>query len=80
VREPRDRLRLAGDPRSAVIAIDHLDRDRPLQALVPGAIDRAEAAASDPGLDPEPAQDSLTDHGHYKFASGRPFPVGRLRD
>jgi hypothetical protein len=46
-----------------MLAIDHLDGDRPLQPLIPGAVDGSEAAASDPILDPESAQDHLTDHG-----------------
>ena len=68
VGEPGDRLRLARHPRSAVLAVDHLDRHRALQPLVPGTVDRAEAAASDPLLDPESAQDSLAHHGLCKFA------------
>ena len=63
VREAGHRLRLPGHPGGAVLAVDHLDRDRPLQPFIPGAIDGAEAAASDPALYPESAQDYFTDHG-----------------
>jgi hypothetical protein len=66
VRQPRHRLSLARDPQRAVPAIDRLDRDRSLQALVPGAVDGAEATAPDALFDQEPAQDRLTHHGPSK--------------
>ena len=68
VGEASDSLRLPGDARGAVLAVDHLDRDGPLQPLVPGAVDGPEAAASDPLLDAESPQDLLTDHGRFEFA------------
>ena len=48
--------------RAPRIALDHLDGDRPLQPLVPGAVDGAEAAAADRGLDRGTCPGSLTDH------------------
>jgi hypothetical protein len=66
VREASHRLCLPGYPGRAVLAVDHLDGDRPLQPFIPGAIDGAEATASDPALYPESAQDYFTDHGPYK--------------
>ena len=73
--QPGDRLRLSGHPRRAVLAVDHLDGDRALQALVPGAVDGAEAAAADPLLDPESAQDSLAHHGFSNFGGEAPLPA-----
>src|SRR4051794_37391936 len=73
--EARNGLCLASDPRCAVLAIDDLDRDGTLQPLVPGSVDGAEATASDPLLDPEPAQDSLAHHFSSQFGTEVPIPV-----
>ena len=40
---------------------DRLDRDRPLEAAVPGLVDRAEAAAADAALDQEAVEYERTD-------------------
>ena len=58
--EARDGLRLAHDPRGGLGSVDHLDRDGALQTLVPGAVDRAEAAAADRALDPEPVENHFS--------------------
>ena len=52
--EARGGLRLAHDPPGLGAAgVDRLDRDRPLEAPVPGLVDNAEAAAADSALDQE---------------------------
>ena len=53
--EARGGLGLAQDPPAAVVAagVDRLDRDRALEAAVPGLVDDAEAAAADAALDQE---------------------------
>ena len=53
--EARRGLRLAQHPAAAgrAAGVDRLDRDRALQAAVPGLVDRAEAAAADAALDQE---------------------------
>ena len=53
--EARRRLRLAQHAAAAGSAagVDRLDRDRALQAAVPGLVDGAEAAAADAALDQE---------------------------
>ena len=56
-----------------MLAVDHLDGDRPLQPLVPGAVDGPEAAASDALFDAKSPQDHLTDHGRFEFAPDDPF-------
>ena len=57
--EPRGGLRLAQHPAAArgAAGFDRLDRDRALEAAVPGLIDRAEAAAADAALDQEAVED-----------------------
>ena len=50
-----------------------------LQALVPGAVDGAEAAAADPFLDPESAQDVLAHHGSSWFGGASPGSCVRVR-
>ena len=51
--EARRGLRLAQHPVAAgrPAGVDRLDRDRALEAAVPGLVDRAEAAAADAALD-----------------------------
>jgi transposase InsO family protein len=69
VPEPGDGLGLARHPRRAVLAVNDLYRDGALQPLVPGPVDGGEAAAPDLVLDPESAQDSLSDHGPLQVRS-----------
>ena len=52
--EPGRGLGLAQDPPAGLAALlDRLDRDRALEAAVPGLVDDAEAAAADAALDQE---------------------------
>ena len=62
-------LRLTSHPGRALLAVDHLDCDGPLQPFVPGSVDGAEATASNPVLYPESAQDYFADHGSPKFGA-----------
>ena len=57
--EARRRLRLAQHPAAGLAAagLDRLDRDRPLEAAVPGLVDDAEAAAADAALDQKAVED-----------------------
>ena len=57
--EPRRRLGLAQHPAASLgrPRIDRLDRDRALEATVPGLVDGAEAAAADAALDQEAVED-----------------------
>jgi hypothetical protein len=73
--EAGDRLGLARDSGGSVVAVDHLDRDRSLQPLVPGPVDGAEATAPNALLDQESPQDRLTDHRLSKFGVEALFPL-----
>ena len=64
--EPRRRLGLAQHPPPGLAALlDRLDRDRALEAAVPGLVDDAEAAAADAALDQEAVEYEGTDQSSY---------------
>jgi len=61
--EPRGRFCLAADPRTtAPVGFDDLDGHVPLEAPIPGPIDRAEASTAEAVFDLEPAEYSGADH------------------
>ena len=49
--------------------LDRLDRDRALEAAVPGLVDDAEAAAADAALDQEAVEDEGADQSSFDFAA-----------
>ena len=68
------RVRLAHHP-LGVLTLDRLDGDPAAEALVPGAMDGAVAAAADPLADREPAQYALAfDHGDVSPRHGPLLP------
>ena len=67
--EPGRSLGLAQNPPSRLPPLlDRLDRDRALEAAVPGLIDNAEAAAADAALDQEAVEHEGTDQSSFYFA------------
>ena len=68
--EPRRRLGLAQHPAARLAAdLDHLDRDVALEALVPGAVDGAEAPGAEPLEQREPAENRVLTHRASCFAT-----------
>ena len=76
--EPRRGLGLAQHPPSRLAALlDRLDRDRTLEATVPGLVDDAEPAAADAALDQEAVEHERTDQSSFYFASQGLSPAPR---
>ncbi len=64
--EPGRGLGLAQDPPAGLaLLLDRLDRDRALEATVPGLVDDAEAAAADAALDQEAVENEGTDQSSF---------------
>jgi hypothetical protein len=64
VAQPRGRLRLADEPGHVLgppgqAGVDDLQRDRPVEPVVEGTVDRGHPAVGQAGLDPVPAVDDL---------------------
>ena len=57
-------------PAGLAALLDRLDRDRALEAAVPGLVDDAEAAAADAALDQEAVEYEGADHSTFDFAAG----------
>ena len=57
--------------------LDRLDRDRALEAAVPGLVDDAEAAAADAALDQEAVEDEGTDQSSFDFGAGARLSCAR---
>ncbi len=74
--EPGGGLRLAQHPSAGLpLLLDRLDRDRALEAAVPGLVDDAETPAADAALDQEAVEHEGTDQSLVNFAAASFSPA-----